>query len=174
MALLLPNVPEYVVTVLACASIGVVSVLMNPAYQFVEIEYMLKKTKAKGIVILDQLKTINHYEILKKICPELESSKKGELNSNNLPFLKHIIVANLLPTSTNDDSSKFKGTWLFNEINHYDGVKKPFPYVDIEDDFVYMFTSGTTGFPKVICFTITSKHSKMCLSNNLNLNRPQE
>jgi len=93
-AVFLPNIPENNLTVLAAASIGLIVVMMNPAYQLVEVQHMLKKTKAKGIIMLDNLKVLQHYEMLKKICPELESSQKGELNSQLLPDLKHVIIAN--------------------------------------------------------------------------------
>jgi fatty-acyl-CoA synthase len=52
LALLLPNVPELNLAILAAAKLGVIVVLLNPAYQLVEIEYMLKKTGAKGVIIL--------------------------------------------------------------------------------------------------------------------------
>ncbi len=58
LAVCLPNMPETVVSILAASSIGVITVLMNPAYQLVEMEYMLKKTQAKGLIFLDNLKTL--------------------------------------------------------------------------------------------------------------------
>lgn len=129
--------PELAVSLLAAASIGLIAVIMNPAYQLVEIEYMLKKTKAKGIIMLDNLKTLQHYEILKKICPELENSTKGELNSKNLPELKHVIVANNRLMSTNQ---KYNGTWSYAEIEKFGKNKVQTPYVDPEDPFVMLFT----------------------------------
>lgn len=146
-ALLLPNTPEAALITLAAGSIGVVTILMNPAYQLVEIEYMLKKTKAKGIFMLENLKTLQHYDLLSRICPELESSRKGELNSEKLPDLKHVIITNLLPSK--EFESKYKGTWSFNEVKQHNSVSLEVPYVDFDDNFGMMFTSGSTGFPKV-------------------------
>ena len=48
MAIALPNTVEFAITLLACAKIGVIVVSLNPAYQLVEVEYMLKKTSTKG------------------------------------------------------------------------------------------------------------------------------
>ena len=144
MALLLPNIPELSYSILAAASIGCIIVLMNPAYQLVEIEYMLKKTKAKGIIMLDNLKTLKHYEILTKICPELNQSSKGELNSANLPDLKHVImVKNRL---MNDKSVKYSGTWSFEELEKHNGSKFDLPFVDPDDPFAMLFTVSYTFF----------------------------
>lgn len=139
MAVLLPNIPELALTILACSSIGVIVVLMNPAYQLVEIEYMLKKTQSKGLVILDNLKTLKHYETLKKIAPELENSVQGELNSKNLPDLKHVIlVKNRLMS---DNSEQYKGTWGFDrDISMFNQSSQKLPTVDFDDSFVMLFT----------------------------------
>lgn len=47
-AFALPNSVELLILSLAASEIGAISTLMNPAYQKVEFEYMLKKTRAKG------------------------------------------------------------------------------------------------------------------------------
>lgn len=146
LALLLPNIPELNMTLLACASVGIVAVLMNPAYQMVEIEYMLKKTGAKGLVMLDNLKTLQHYSLLKQICPELEGSQKGELNSSKLPDLKHVILtSNRL---MRDPSQATAGTWSWDELTKFDKAAMEKPSVNMDDNMVIMFTSGTTGLPK--------------------------
>jgi acyl-CoA synthetase (AMP-forming)/AMP-acid ligase II len=139
LALLLPNVPELNLTILAAAKIGVIVVLMNPAYQLVEIEYMLKKTAAKGVVILDNLKTLKHYEILLQICPELACDGKGELNSSALPSLKHVIIAS--NGLVNDSSVSYKGTWKFAELERYKlPTQRPLPYLNADDPFTILFT----------------------------------
>lgn len=123
---------------------------MNPAYQLVEAEHMLRKTRAKGIIIIDQLKTLKQYDMLKTICPELEQSLKGELNSNKLPDLKHVIVTKLMP-----NNQTFNGTWLFDDIQNYGSISKELPYVDIDDPLALLFTSGSTG-NKFSLFTFIS------------------
>ncbi|CAF0973055.1 unnamed protein product [Brachionus calyciflorus] len=146
LSIMLPNIPEFMLTSLACASIGVISALMNPAYQLVEIEYMLKKTQSKGIVIMDNFKSLKHYENLSKICPELESTKPGELKSVNLPDLKHVIVANLDKKS----QVNYRGTWNFDrDLKKFNGNVQVFPHIDLDDMLAMIFTSGTTGLPKV-------------------------
>ena len=146
LAVFLPNMPENNLTVLAASSIGLIVVLMNPAYQLVEVEHMLKKTGAKGIIMMDNLKTLQHYEMLKKICPELETCQKGELKSKKLPELKHVIIAN--NRLFKDPNQQTKGTWNFSELEKFNKPKIEKPQVDMDDSLVILFTSGTTGFPK--------------------------
>lgn len=172
-AVFLPNIPENNLTVLAAASIGLIVVMMNPAYQLVEVQHMLKKTKAKGIIMLDNLKVLQHYEMLKKICPELESSQKGELNSQLLPDLKHVIIAN--NGLFKDPHQQTKGTWNFKEIEKFNGVKREKPRVDMDDSLVILFTSGTTGFPKGAVLThsnlINSTYLEAATNNLVDANR---
>lgn len=138
LSIMLPNMPEFVLTTLACASIGVIVALMNPAYQFLEVEYMLKKTGSKGIMIMDNFKSLKHYELMCKICPELATSKRGELQSQKLPNLKHIIMANLDKKSALDT---FKNCWQFErDIAIFSSQKKLLPHIDIDDMFAMIFT----------------------------------
>lgn len=58
-ALMLPNVPELVISLYAIAQIGCISVLMNPAYNVDEVEYMLRKTRSKAALILDNFRVTN-------------------------------------------------------------------------------------------------------------------
>ena len=148
LAIMLPNIPELNLTLLAAASIGVTVVLMNPGYQQVEIDFMLKKTKSKGIVILDNLKTLKHYEILTKICPEIVTTPAGaQLKSKALPDLKHVILVN--NRLMKDPSADYKGTLAFNSIEKFTLPNKlEIPKSNFDDPFVMLFTSGTTGFPK--------------------------
>ena len=135
---MLPNIPEINISILAAASIGVIAVLLNPGYQLVEVEYMLKKTKSKGIVILDNFKSLQHYNLLKTICPEIENATKGELNLNKLPALKHIfVVSNRLMV---DKSFQYKGTWAFNEIEKFNSTSIAKPHVDFDDALAMLFT----------------------------------
>ncbi len=87
-----PNRYEWVVTQFATALIGVIQVNINPAYKADELEYALKKVGCKGIIMADKFKIIDYMKILSSICPELESSKPGNLKASRLPELKNIII----------------------------------------------------------------------------------
>ena len=146
-AFALPNTHELVICFLAAAELGLISVVLNPAYQLVEFEYMLKKTNVKALFIYDTFKVLNHIGLVQKLCPEIESSLPGELKSKNLPDLKHVIVLNS-PLSA--EKKTYNGTWQYSEFSkaNSQNSNQELPYVDIEDPCLILFTSGTTGKPK--------------------------
>ena len=115
---------------------------MNPAYQLVEIEYMLRKTAARGLIILDNLRTLHHHSTMTRICPELATSLPGELNSPNLPALKHIFVVRneLVPSA-----DEYKGAWMFSDFERQrSGVlTQSTPHVDADDPVAILFTVNT-------------------------------
>ena len=138
-AFLLPNCYELIVSYLAACKIGLISVVLNPAYQAVELEYMLNKTGVKGVFFYDSFKVLKHMELFNKLCPELETSLPGELVSTKFPNLKHLFVLNspLLP-----EKKTYKGTWDFTKFSQpkSNGSKIELPYVDIDDPCTILFT----------------------------------
>ena len=138
-AFLLPNCYELVVLYFAACKIGLISVVLNPAYQAVELEYMLNKTGVKGVFFYDSFKVLKHMELFNKLCPELETSLPGELVSTKFPNLKHLFVLNspLLP-----EKKTYKGTWDFTKFSqpNSSGSKIEWPYVDVDDPSTILFT----------------------------------
>lgn len=100
---------------------------------------MLGKSGAKGLVIYDSFKTLQHLDIIRRLCPELDKSNPGELNSKAFPNLKHVFVLNspLVP-----NKSVYKGTWDFAKLlqSNVRNQKLELPYVDIDDPCVILFT----------------------------------
>lgn len=136
----LPNCYQLAVAYLASAKLGLISVFLNPAYQLTEFEYMLAKSGTKALIIYDSFKHLNHMSLIQTLCPELDSSQPGQLNSKKLPLLKHIIVLN----SPLNPKQTFKGTWSF---EHFVKAKSNYtnfqmPYIDIDDPHLILFTVG--------------------------------
>lgn len=147
LAIVLPNISELIITYLAASQIGLIITLLNPAYQLVELEYMLKKSDAKGVVMYDTFKHLNHSEIIRKICPELDTCLPGELVSEKLTNLKHVFLLN---DPFSNEKKKFKGVWSFEKLSEKQsrGFEHELPYTELDDPNLIMFTSGTTGKPK--------------------------
>ena len=129
-AFILPNTYELAVLFLAASKIGLISAVLNPAYQLVELEHMLKKTSAKGLVFYDSFRTLKHMEVIRNICPEVDNCIPGELNSKALPNLKHIFVLN---SPFESEKRQYKGTWNIDKITEKkSGVSSvEMPYVDM-------------------------------------------
>ena len=136
---LLPNTYELAIAYMAATQIGLISVVLNPAYQLTEIEFMLKKTKAKGLFIYDSFKVLNHLEIIRKLCPEIDNCAPGELNSKNLPSLKSVIVLN---SPLNKEKKTYKGTIPYQQVSEKpsSGTKISLPVVEAEDPCLILFT----------------------------------
>nr|XP_023023625.1 acyl-CoA synthetase family member 2, mitochondrial-like [Leptinotarsa decemlineata] len=140
-----PNIIEWYIAFLACARAGFISVGLNPLYQQKEIEYCINKVGIKGIVCGSVFKKQDFYKILKSVCPELSESVPGNLQSNNLPSLRTVIMIS---------PDKMRGTQRFTDVlNMADDegigiVQKNQKNIKTDDPLNIQFTSGTTGFSK--------------------------
>lgn len=121
-ALLLFNRIEYAECLFSIAKVGAVAVTVNFRMQSGEIEYILSNSQSKMLIVDEQL--VSTIEPIRK----------------NLPFLQNILVANNI-------QSKDLSYCSFDDIH----MEKYLPnLVELEDDedFLIVYTSGTTGKPK--------------------------
>ena len=135
------NRPEYTVTFIAAASVGIVVSPMNPGYKEREIAYQLENSEARAILIQREL------------LPLLQLV----LSQKSFPHLKHILVTgNHVPESMPEAIP-------FARLMRESSPKHP-PHVEVSaDDLLALpYSSGTTGFPKGTLLT----HRNLA-SNNL-------
>src|SRR2546423_6109108 len=135
------NRPEYTITFIAAASIGLVVSPMNPAYKEREIAYQLENSEARAILIQREL------------LPMLQLV----LNQKAFPQLKHILVTGAQAPESMPEAIPFA------RLMRESSPKQP-PHVEISSDDVVAlpYSSGTTGFPKGTLLT----HRNLT-SNNL-------
>ncbi|MYL61191.1 AMP-binding protein, partial [Virgibacillus halodenitrificans] len=86
------NKPEWLTSQFATGKMGAVLVTVNTNYQAKELEYLLKQSDATTLIMAESYKGTSYIDILKKVCPELSISVKGNLYSEKLPRLKNIII----------------------------------------------------------------------------------
>src|SRR5512138_3589781 len=86
------NVAEWVITQWATAKAGIIMININPAYRTHELEYVLKQSEVQGLLLIDSFKTSNYVKMFNEVCPEAKDSKPGKINSENLPFLKSVVL----------------------------------------------------------------------------------
>ena len=144
------NVPDWLTFFFATSKIGAVLVTVNTSYKSHEIDYVLKQSDMKAIAITDGFRDVNYLDILYELVPELKTSNRGDLDSNEYHHLKNVIYVG---------PEKHRGLYNTNELlllgKHTDNkvlldAKKTF---NNEDVVCMQYTSGTTGFPKGVMLT---------------------
>ncbi|XP_009986669.1 PREDICTED: acyl-CoA synthetase family member 2, mitochondrial, partial [Tauraco erythrolophus] len=139
-----PNKYEWVLLQFATAQAGIILVSVNPAYQAVELEFVIRKVGCKALVFPTQFKTQKYYDILKQSCPELEKATPGGIKSKRLPDLSIVITVD----------SKLPGTFHMDEVmqagdsSHMKQLRAVQRTLSCNDPINIQFTSGTTGSPK--------------------------
>ncbi|KGP71655.1 AMP-binding protein [Pontibacillus yanchengensis] len=139
------NKPEWLISQFATGKMGAVLVTVNTNYQAKELEYLLKQSDATTLILAEEFKGTSYLDILFQVCPQLETSPKGELFAPNLPNLKNIVVlgkGNYENLYTWDEIIQ-KGTQLSDEV-----LKRRQETLHYKDVINMQYTSGTTGFPK--------------------------
>jgi fatty-acyl-CoA synthase len=140
-----PNHAEWVIAQFATPKIGAVLVNINPAYRVRELEYALRQSGCKALIIAPPFKSSDYGALLREVCPELESFKPGNLCSEALPELKIVI-------SIGDQ--QMPGVFDWSDVL---AVGEAVPAGELivrqaeqqfDDPINIQYTSGTTGFPK--------------------------
>jgi fatty-acyl-CoA synthase len=70
-AVILPNWPEFVLTVLAAAEIGAVVVPLNPAYSARDLQFVLRNTEAALVVTAERYGGVEYLELFEALFSEL-------------------------------------------------------------------------------------------------------
>lgn len=140
-----PNNLEWLITQYASAKIGSVLVTINPAYRSHELDYVLKQSGCRALVIQNQFKTSDYEGMVRELCPQLNRCLPGQLEHSEFKSLSSVISMTsssvtgifdwqamlALASSTSDDELQLRAQQL-----------------DMDDAINIQYTSGTTGFPK--------------------------
>ncbi len=144
------NVPQWFVTFWATVKIGAILVTVNTAYKIHEAEYLLRQSDTHTLVMIDGYRDSNYVEIIKSICPELETADKTlPLRIKNLPFLRHIITID----SAQSGCLHWDDAIALSDNVPLEMVHMRAATVHKHDVCNMQYTSGTTGFPKGVMMT---------------------
>lgn len=135
-AVMLPNIPQFIVSYYGILEAGAIVVAINPNYKKSEIEFLLQDSEPIGIICLEQ-----HVEMIREITRQMD--------------LKFIITAN---TEEKISSKRLKEKSLpssINNIHDFNTVIQNFQTeahgaveVTPEDPAIFQYSGGTTGVPK--------------------------
>jgi len=144
------NYPEWLVAMFATAKIGAVLVTVNTNYKIFELEYLLRQSDSKTLIMINGFKDSNYVSIINELCPELKDSEPGNLKCKRLPLLKNIIY---IGKERHPGMYNWEDLYTFAEKVSPEDLKKIQSSIDPYDVVNIQYTSGTTGFPKGVMLT---------------------
>ncbi|KAJ8251391.1 hypothetical protein GJAV_G00220830 [Gymnothorax javanicus] len=139
-----PNTYEWILFQFATAKAGIVLVTVNPSYHIHEVEFALRKVQCNAIVFPTKVKTQNYCEMLRHLCPEIETSSPGELKSTRLPDLRTVIVTDRHQSGMLHMDNVMQAA----DRKHLQELEILQKKLSFDDPIHILFTSGTTGNPK--------------------------
>ena len=140
-----PNWAEWVVAQFATPKIGAILVNINPAYRVHELEYALNQSGCSTLIIAPPFKTSRYAELLRNLCPELDSCEPGQLRAERAPQLRTVIAFG---------NQEVPGSYRWDDVvamadgASTDDLAQRQSEQNFDDPINIQYTSGTTGFPK--------------------------
>ncbi len=139
------NRAEWMVLQYATAKLGAILVNINPSYRVHELEYVLKQSGCKFLVIDEKTEYADYSALVNELLPKLQYSEPGYLRDIELTKLTTIISLDEKPEA---------GMYNWADVIRLGNDIKPSVLERIESSLHFdeainiQYTSGTTGFPK--------------------------
>lgn len=155
------NVPQWPGLQFGSGKMGAALVTINTNYRAMELEYILKQSDSRALILIDQVKDYSFIDTLYQVCPELKTAEPGKLQSETLPQLHTVVVIG---------EKDYPGTYNYEQFLALGATVNDEALAERKasltpDDVINLqYTSGTTGFPKGVMLT----HNNL-LNNALNI-----
>jgi len=141
------TVPQWIIAKYAIHLVGARLVPINISFKSLEIEYILKQSDVKTIIVTDKLRQGDFLAILSEIDPNKIVSDDRKIKSDKFPFLELIITFS-------PEKNKYPFSYDFYEAIELgvgykkSDINKNLAEIKPDDICSIMFTSGSTAFPK--------------------------
>lgn len=151
LSLQLPNWNEFIILHLAATRLGAITNPLVPIYRDREIDYMIKMTETKMLVIPDMFRNFDYTEMVVRLRDEWPHMEKV------------FVVGEKIPKNMEAFSKLFAYPWE----NEADRASLDLIDIHPNDITEIIFTSGTTGNPKGVMHT----HNTLCVSTDYWIDR---
>lgn len=136
-ALILPNIPQFVIAYYAILKAGGIVVAMNPNYKLSEFEFLFKDSLPNYVFCLER-----HQDIMRDLCRMVEMDSIIFTSIDDIRFL----MTDEPIEKANTKSFYYEFLELLKPDIKED--KFPYPVLTPEDPAVFQYSGGTTGIPK--------------------------
>ncbi len=150
-ALMMPNIPQYMVAIAAVLRAGYVVVNVNPLYTPRELEHQLKDSGAEAIIILENFAVTLQEVLARTQVKHIVLTAMGDM----MPFVKRMLVnfvvrhvKKMVPAFSLPNTGACKVTPFNDALAQGASAKYTRPSLSGSDVAFLQYTGGTTGVSK--------------------------